>query len=201
MILYGGALSPFVRRVALWLTLQDRPFERRPVKVLASDFDGITALNPLGRVPVLVTPEGDSLIETSAIIDYLEDTAQPAKRLLPATGPSRRLALQQIGYANGIAEKGVALVYETIRRPTQFHWPDWQQRLSLQVRNGLDALEAQADWPDDSPLCGPTICSVSAYDFIAVAHPGLLGSLPRLAALSSRANALPAFADSYPVMT
>ena len=118
MILYGGGLSPFVRRVALWLSLQDRPFERRPVKVLAGDFDGITALNPLGRVPVLLTPEGDSLIETSAIIDYLEDTA-PQQRLLPITGPSRRLALQQIGYANGVAEKGVALVYETIRRPTE----------------------------------------------------------------------------------
>lgn len=200
MILYGGGLSPFVRRVALWLSLQDRPFERRPVKVLAGDFDGITALNPLGRVPVLLTPEGDSLIETSAIIDYLEDTL-PEKRLLPASGSSRRMALQQIGYANGVAEKGVALVYETIRRPTEFHWPDWQQRLATQIRNGLDVLEAQADWPADAPLSGATICAVCAYDFIAVAHPTLLAALPRLAALSARANALPAFASSYPVMT
>jgi len=199
MILYGGGLSPFVRRVALWLSLQERPFERRPVKVLASDFDGITALNPLGRVPVLVTPDGESLIETSAIIDYLEDTAD--KRLLPATGPNRRFALQQIGYANGVAEKGVALVYETIRRPAEFHWPDWQQRLATQIRNGLDVLEAQADWPADAPLSGATICSVCAYDFIAVAHPTLLTPLPRLADLSTRANALPAFASSYPAMT
>ena len=204
MILYGGGLSPFVRRVALWLAVQDRPFERRLVKVLASDFDGVTAVNPLGRVPVLVAEDGASLIETSAIIDYLEDTAPAGKRLLPASGPDRRAALQRIGYANGVAEKGVALIYETSKRPAQYHWPDWQQRLALQIRNGLEALEqlhSTDGRTDGLPPDGATIAAVCAYDFITVGHPALIGpDLPRLAALSQRANALPGFRQTYPVM-
>jgi glutathione S-transferase len=117
MILFGGRLSPFVRRVAVSLTLQGRPFERQIVNVLQSDFGGITEANPLGRVPVLRLDDGMDLIETSAIIDYLDQTAAEGKRLFPADGLSRIAHLQIAGYANGVAEKGVALVYEAIRRP------------------------------------------------------------------------------------
>ncbi|UXN72680.1 hypothetical protein N8D56_15745 [Devosia sp. A8/3-2] len=42
MILFGGRLSPFVRRVAISLTLQGRSFERQIVNVLQPDFGGIT---------------------------------------------------------------------------------------------------------------------------------------------------------------
>ena len=61
VILYGGRLSPFVRRVELWLALQGRPVERRYVSVFANNFDGVAAINPLGRVPVLTTDAGENV--------------------------------------------------------------------------------------------------------------------------------------------
>ena len=205
MILFGGRLSPFVRRVAVSLALQGRPFERRIVNVLQADFGGITEANPLGRVPVLRLDDGMDLIETSAIIDYLDQTARPEARLFPADGPARIGHLQTAGYANGVAEKGVALVYEAIRRPAEFRWPQWQARLSQQIGAGLDQLEilaATAEWPANDHPKGAIIAMVCAYDFIATAHPALTQqSRPVLAALSAKANALPAFADTYPVMS
>src|SRR5688572_29708694 len=69
MILHGGRLSPFVRRVELWLAVQERPVERRYVSVFDADFGRLLAVNPLGRVPVLETDDGLGLFETSAIID------------------------------------------------------------------------------------------------------------------------------------
>ncbi|WP_035102711.1 glutathione S-transferase family protein [Devosia sp. LC5] len=205
MILFGGKLSPFVRRVAISLTLQGRPFERQIVNVLQSDFGGITDANPLGRVPVLRLDDGTDLIETSAIIDYLDQTAQEGKRLFPANGPARIAQLQTAGYANGVAEKGVALVYEAIRRPAELQWPDWRARLGQQITAGLDHLEtlaASAEWPANDHPRGAIVAMVCAYDFIATAHPALTQqSRPVLAALSARANALSAFAGSYPLMT
>ncbi|MFK4809759.1 glutathione S-transferase family protein [Devosia sp. ZW T5_3] len=204
MILFGGRLSPFVRRVAISLTLQGRYFERQIVNVLQSDFGGITDANPLGRVPVLRLDDGMDLIETSAIIDYLDQTAAEGKRLFPADGLSRIAHLQIAGYANGVAEKGVALVYEAIRRPPEFQWPDWRARLSQQITAGLDHLETlatSAEWLANDYPRGAIIAMVCAHDFIATAHPALVQQpRPVLAALSAKANALPAFAASYPVM-
>ena len=201
LVLYGGKRSPFVRRVAIWLALQERPFERRPVELFGADFDGFSARNPFSRVPVLTTPDGD-LIETAAIIDYLESTAAPDARLLPAPGPARTACQQRIGLANGLAEKGVAYVYETERRPAERVWDDWVERLRSQIGRGLLALEAQAPpsgWFGGLGPDGADAAVVASLDFLGTV-PGLLDAaeIPRLLALSQRSRALPAFALSHP---
>ncbi len=52
------------------------------------------AINPKGRVPVLLTPEG-ALTETGAILEYLGETALPA--LLPAD-PLHRARMREVMY-------------------------------------------------------------------------------------------------------
>src|SRR4029079_12876218 len=52
MILIGQYDSPFVRRVAIALTLYDLPFEHRPWSVFG-DADKVRTYNPLVRVPIL----------------------------------------------------------------------------------------------------------------------------------------------------
>lgn len=201
VILYGGRLSPFVRRVELWLALQGRPVERRHVSVFAENFDGIAAINPLGRVPVLTIDTGEHLFETSAIIDYLEDTAQPATRLLPAAGPTRWRVMQIIALSHGIAEKGIALHYETSRRPAEYQWSEWQDRLKTQISNGLQALESALDDTPSAPGA-IEIAACCAYDINAVTLPALIDpGFTRLKALSDRANAHPAFAATYPALS
>jgi glutathione S-transferase len=201
VILYGGRLSPFVRRVELWLALQERPVERRHVSVFAENFDGVAAMNPLGRVPVLTTDAGENLFETSAIIDYLEDTAEPLSRLLPATGPARLRVMQIIALSHGIAEKGIALHYETSRRPQRYQWSEWQDRLKTQISNGLHALDAAVDGNPSAPGA-VEIAACCAYDINAVTLPALIDpAFTRLKALSDQANAHPAFARTYPVLS
>lgn len=202
MILYGRNLSPFARRVAVWCALQGRAVERRPLMVSGPDFETLKTLNPLGRVPVLTTEDGAHLVETAAIIDWLEDTAPPEARLLPATGPARRDALQQVALGNGVAEKGVALVYEKNRRPEPYQWADWRARLEGQIAGGLAAIEAAcpADgWlGGDRPGAGDVVFAI-AHDFIRATNPHLLEpGFPRLAALAARAAQMPAFAGSAP---
>ncbi len=204
MILHGGGRSPFVRRVALWLILQGRAFERRPVNIFGADFEAFTAFNPLVRVPVLTIALEEHLIETAAIIDYLEDSAAPEHRLIPVTGLERRHCLQAIALANGIAEKGVAFVYETERRPAEYQWPQWRQRLASQTLGGLMALELAvppSGWMGGAAPNGADIAAVCAYDFLKGTTSLAMGNgLTKLAGLSARANERPEFSTTYPVV-
>ena len=198
MILHGGRLSPFVRRVELWLAAQERPVERSYVSVFDADFGGLLGMNPLGRVPVLVTEDGTSLFETFAIIDYLEETATPERRLIPASGPDRGQTLQGISLAHGIAEKTVALVYERVRRPADLQWPEWRNRIKTQIRSGLAALET-AVGKHTAPFDGLGISAVCAYDMAATKFPALADpALVNLRQLSDRASAHSAFATTHP---
>src|ERR1039457_4879537 len=108
--------SPFVRRVAVSMNLLGMPFEHRNWSV-GRDFELIRQFNPLGRVPTLVQPDGEALIESAAILDYLDDCAGPERALLPSTVKDRREALRLMAIAIGAAEKGVSQLYETVFRP------------------------------------------------------------------------------------
>lgn len=199
--LVGRNLSPFARRVAIWCALQGREIER--VDLAATDpssIDAMRAYHPGVRVPALRMEDGVTLIDSFAICDTLDDT-RPERRLVPATGPARRDCLQRIALANATSEKIVALVYERNRRPEQYHWPDWQERIVTQIRGGFDAMEAAApetfhggDAPD-----GSDVATVVAYQMAEVTNPFLVdGRYPRLAAYAERAMAINAFRDTHP---
>ena len=61
MLLIGMFDSPFVRRVAVTMKLLEMPFEHANWSI-GRDFDRIREYNPLGRVPTLVTREGEKLM-------------------------------------------------------------------------------------------------------------------------------------------
>ena len=76
MILIGQYDSPFVRRVAIALRLYGLAFEHRPWSTFG-DADKIAPYNPLRRVPTLVLDDGEVLIESTAILDYLDELVGP----------------------------------------------------------------------------------------------------------------------------
>lgn len=146
-------------------------------------------------MPVLVLDDSTCLFETSAIIDYLDDTG---RRLVPAIGPERWQTLQALALAHGTSEKIVALIYERLRRPAELQWPEWQERIKTQIRSGLAALDTLVG-PGRSPIDGLGLSAVCAYDLAATKFPALTGQgLANLADLSTRANTLPAFAATHP---
>src|SRR5271163_793576 len=104
MILVGQYDSPFVRRVAVSLRVLGFTYEHDTRSVFA-DFDAMRRVNPLGRIPSLVLADGETLIDSAAILDWLDQSVGPERALIPPAGPARRHALHRIALATGVIDK------------------------------------------------------------------------------------------------
>ncbi|MEM8663092.1 MAG: glutathione S-transferase family protein [Pseudomonadota bacterium] len=113
--LIGKFLSPYVRRVGITLTHYGVPFERLILSAIDDEAER-RRHNPTGRVPALILPDGETLIDSAAIIDHFDERAGPAA-LTPCEGPTRRHDLQRIAVASGTIDKLMAANAERRRPP------------------------------------------------------------------------------------
>src|SRR3974390_534633 len=81
MILIGQYDSPFARRLAIAMQLYRISYEHRTWSTFG-DAEKLAAYNPLRRVPTLVLDDGEVLIESFVILDYLDELAGSAKTLI-----------------------------------------------------------------------------------------------------------------------
>ena len=198
MILVGQYDSPYTRRVAVALGLLGFRFEHDKRSVF-NDFDSMRTTNPLGRVPSLVLDDGTTLIDSAAILDWLDQQVGPARALLPPSGSARQAALQSTALATGTIDKVMAGAYERLVRPEACRWPDWIARCRIQAEGGLAALAAKP-WPADAPICQAWITTACLLGYVRLADPGLSppGRYPSLDAVAQRCEALPAFQATFP---
>jgi glutathione S-transferase len=191
MILVGQYDSPFVRRVAISLLTLGFAYEHDTRSVFG-DFDAMRAVNPLGRIPALVLDDGETLIDSAAILDWLDETVEPARALIPREGPARRRALRLIALASGAIEKMGAANYERIIRPSRHRWPEWILRCLTQMEGAVAALAAE---PWAGPLDQAQITTACMIFYARLTDPTMLprGRHPALDALAERCEALPAF--------
>jgi glutathione S-transferase len=195
--------SPFVRRVGISMKLLGVPFEHANWSV-GKDFDRIRNYNPLGRVPTLVMDTGETLMESSAILDYLDEVAGPERALMPRAGAERRQALNLMAMATGAAEKGVLQVYERAFRPENKRHQPWVDRCRLQMSSSLAAIDRYlgergvAQWLVGKRMTQADITAVCAFTFLndtlRVAQDAVM--FQSLATLASRCEALPAFQET-----
>ena len=146
MILVGQYDSPFVRRVAVAMHLYAMPFERRILSVFR-DFAAVLKLNPLGKVPVLQLGDGELLFDSRAILDYLDGSAEPDRRLVPTQEPHRRSVLRIEAVALGLTEKLYERVFEYARRDPAKRDAAVLQRVEQQIASALSWLEAMRPSP------------------------------------------------------
>lgn len=198
MILVGQYDSPFVRRVAISLRVLGFDYSHDTRSVFG-DFDSMRQTNPLGRIPSLILDDGEMLIDSAAILDWLDQSVGPDRALIPPSGPARRRALRLIALATGAVEKAGASAYERIIRPAVYRWPQWIERCRTQAAGAIAALAAEP-WPADAPLDQAQITTVCMVRYVAMADPDLMprGRYPALEALAARWETRPEFQATYP---
>ncbi len=153
MKLFFAALSPFVRKVrvaAMELGLDKRielvTVATTPVAMNAE----LAKVNPLGKLPALVADDGDLLIDSSVIVEYLDALAGGGK-IVPAKGPERWRVKRTEALADGMSDAAILMRYEAAMRPPEKQWPDWVAGQKQKVTQALDALEGQA-WLFDEKI-------------------------------------------------
>jgi glutathione S-transferase len=198
VILVGQYDSPYVRRVAVSLRVLGFSYAHDTRSVFA-DFEAMRAVNPLGRIPSLVLDGGEVLIDSAAILDWLDQTVGPERALLPSGSLERRGALRRIALATGAIDKVGAAAYERIIRPAALRWPEWTLRCLTQGTGAIAALAAEP-WPAGEGLDQAQITTACMIRYVRMADPDLLppGRFPALDALSDRCEALPAFQATWP---
>jgi glutathione S-transferase len=198
MFLIGQYDSPFVRRVAIALRLYGLPFEHRPWSTFG-EADRIAPFNPLRRVPTLVLDGGEALIESTAILDYLDELVGSEKAMIAAKGTERRRALKICALGSGLADKAVSLIYERVLRKDQLKL--WVERCEAQIGGVLDVLEKERAGVTTPFWFGERIGHADimvacALRFTGEGHPQLFGArYPALKAHAARCEALPAFGE------
>ncbi len=175
MILIGQYDSPFVRRVAIALRLYGIAYEHRPWSTFG-DAEQIAPFNPLRRVPTLVPDDGEALIESGAILDYLDERVGSSRAMIAHSGPVRRRALKVCALATGLADKSVSLFYEQVLHEAISE--RWMARCRMQMADVLTALESSrvatksTFWFGES-IGHADIAVACALRFAREAHPGL----------------------------
>jgi glutathione S-transferase len=201
MILIGMLDSPYVRRCAVSMKLMEVPFEHRAVSVFRH-FDQFRAINPVVKAPSLVCDDGTVLMDSTLIVDYLENVVAPQKRLMPAAAAERVEALRLVGLAMAACEKCVQIVYEKEQRPADKRHDPWRLRVEGQANAAFGVLERAAEkpkpWLQGEKFNAADVAVACAWRFgqyyNAIEVPA--ANYPALVAYSKRAEALPEFAST-----
>lgn len=198
MRLIGMLDSPYVRRVAISLQLLGIRFEHEPLSVFRT-FDQFRAINPVVKAPSLVCEDGEVLMDSTLILEYLEDLPAKRRSLMSPTSAERRSELQIIGLALAACEKAVQVVYEQNLRPAEKLHEPWVQRVTGQLLASFGEMElrlARSPLPVTSTTIGQAgITAAVAWHFTRTMFPEMLSSSahPALDRFSTQAESLAEF--------
>jgi glutathione S-transferase len=200
MKLVASLTSPYARKIRVMLAEKRLPFEL----VVDSPWEPtstVPEINPLGKVPVFVTDEGETFFDSPVIAGWIENLSA-APRLLPAD-PVESVRVRQLeALADGITDAAVIIVREG-RRPEAQRSEEVVARQLQAIERGLDRLEQLAtgrSWLHGDAISLGDVAAGAMLGFLDLRLPqiGWRSTRPALAALAERLFARPSFADSVP---
>ena len=197
MKLIGMLDSPYVRRVAICAKHLGIDLEHQSVSVFRH-FEQFQQINPVVKAPTLVLDDGEVLMDSTLIIDYLEALAPPGKSLMPDDLKQRLRALRVTGLALAACEKSVQLYYERSLRPAEIQFQPWVERVEGQLAAAYSALERELQ---KQPLVngdliaqdGITLAVAWSFTNLVVPEQVDAEHFPRIAEFTAQAETLEAF--------
>jgi glutathione S-transferase len=145
MKLHWSPRSPFVRKVmvaAHELGLADRLDCVRSVAAMSKPNPEIMADNPLSKIPALVLDDGQVVVDSGVIVEYLDSLAGGG-RLVPLSGPARWTALSRHALANGLLD--LLILWRNERdKPEARQTLDWLNSFQTKAEATFDRFERDA---------------------------------------------------------
>jgi glutathione S-transferase len=200
MKLFASLTSPYARKIRIILAEKDLPCEL----IVDSPWETNTRvpdINPLGKVPALITDDGDAFFDSPVIAGYVE-TLDAAPRLLPLDPLEAVRVRQTEALADGITDAAVTALLES-RRPDGERSDAVIARQMEKIERGLDMMERRASgrhWLHGDAISLGDIAVGVALAYLDLRFPNIDWRTrhPTLKALSERLFARPSFADTVP---
>ncbi|NAZ37323.1 glutathione S-transferase [Rubellimicrobium sp. CFH 75288] len=199
MQLLMSPLSPYARKVRVLVREAGREAELEEVAVTTTALETdpvLAARNPLGRIPVLVRPDGPALVDSRVICRFLD--ARWGAGLYPERRLWEVLALEAL--AEGVIDSALLMSYEVRLRPAEARFAAWIEAQWAKVARTLDAIESR--WT--SHLAGPLdmgqVALAVALGYLDFRHGerGWREGRPALAAWEARLSARPSLSATRP---
>ncbi|MDH3513887.1 MAG: glutathione S-transferase N-terminal domain-containing protein [Gammaproteobacteria bacterium] len=198
MKLYGSLTSPYVRKARILLQEKKIPCEFTVADAWAAD-SPVPALNPLGKVPVLVLDNQDVLFDSPVIVEYLDALTPPA--WLPAAGQARWETLRWQALADGLLDAAVIRFLES-RRPAAQQSADIVRRQEEKIARAIDFVAQHL--PRGSWLMADRFTLADLFLGVALEYTDFRyphdwrGRQPRLGEWLAGISARPSFTDTRP---
>jgi glutathione S-transferase len=157
----------------------------------------LLAINPLGLIPSLKTPQGEGLFDSAAILEYLDDLSG---LIWPKALPDRTHVRQASFLASGIMQSAVSYLQETamheVPSPTWAH--DHFQTLDRSILFAMNVSESLWMRGDELTQAGWDLAV--ALEYVEFRVPALKerANHPLLQRILDRANQSPDFRETKP---
>ena len=190
MKLLATPTSPFARKARILILEKGLACETTPANPWEND-PQVLAVNPLRKIPVLLTDDGAAFFDSRVICEYLDSLGEP--RMLPADPAARAAEKTRESLADGAAES-IAAVIMAKRAEPEMSAPAWEKWLLDKARGAFarfaDEMEKRPRPADSPPLLGD-VALFCALDFALFRRPDLdwRGAHAGLAAWFDRFNA------------
>ena len=199
MKLVGSYTSPFVRKISILLLEKGIAFEFVNEQPYNAE-NGVAQYNPLGKVPALVTDDGECWFDSPIIAEYIE-LLGVAPEVVPRDPKAALKVRQMESLADGIMDAGLASVREQARPAAQQSEAE-VLRQREKIRRSLDVLEG---YLADGTLKTDTLnlatiaiaCAIGYLNFRRIA-PGWCVERPNLVKLAETLFLRESFARTEP---
>jgi glutathione S-transferase len=149
----------------------------------------LSAVNPLGKIPVLLSENDGAVYDSVVIVQYLNRAT--GGKLLPKNATKRLEAERMEALADGINDCAVAFQYEKRQRPEAFIYQDWLDKQWNKITQAVDLLETA---PPKLPLRihAGHIALAATLGYLTLRFPGWEKGRPKLKRYAKK------FADRHP---
>jgi len=143
MKLYVSGTSPYSRKVRL--VILEKGLVEQVDEQWVNPFESnneLVKINPLGKIPVLILENGETLFDSPVICRYLDSLPSDQPVLIPDDNQWQVLRWQAL--ADGLTDAIYNLVMER-RRPDDEQSASWVTRWTKDVENALREIESELD--------------------------------------------------------
>ena len=150
--------------------------------------------NPLGKIPTLISADGQAIYDSHVICVYL-DAIKPLPRLIPMELKARMDVLKWEAFANDLMTIAINVYLERLRHPNDAN-TDFINSQEKTIRSAYSYIEEKLDQLKDFNLASITVACAIGYVYFRIPHLKTQGQLTKWC---DAINQRPSMAQTMPV--